>query len=89
MGCGEGVFVEELVSQGFKNVLGIDLNYSSELVKKENIIETSFSQKQFDIILLFLYNIIITFPAKSLWLYNFFKQNSCFSKFLFFKYFCL
>ncbi len=174
MGCGEGVFVEELVSQGFKNVLGIDLNYSSELVKKENILETSFSPKQFDIILLldviehmsfreqekalkeikrilkndgkliisipnlahfysrisfllkgslkrtanikkhpgdrpigeylqlldnvgfqikkikglfptypFLYNIIITFPAKTLWLYNFLNKTVAFPNFCF------
>lgn len=52
MGCGEGVFVEELISRGFQNVQGIDSNYSSKLVKKGNILETPFSEKQFDIILL-------------------------------------
>lgn len=52
MGCGEGVFIEELISRGFLNVKGIDLNYSSELVKKGNILETSFPEKYFDVILL-------------------------------------
>lgn len=52
MGCGEGVFIKELISRGYKNVEGIDLNYSSELVKRENILATSFPQKYFDIILL-------------------------------------
>ncbi|MCP6719468.1 MAG: class I SAM-dependent methyltransferase [Patescibacteria group bacterium] len=52
MGCGEGVFIEELFSRGFSNIEGIDLNYSSSLVKKGNILETSFSEKNFDIILL-------------------------------------
>jgi len=51
MGCGEGVFIEELVSRGFKNVEGIDLNYSSKLVKRGDILNTSFPENQFDIIL--------------------------------------
>ncbi len=174
MGSGEGVFIEELLLRGFSDVKGIDLNYSSELVKKGNILETSFSLKQFDIILLldviehlsfqdqekalkeikriikddgkliisipnlahfysrisfllkgslkrtanikkhpgdrpireylqlldsigfciqkrkglfptypFLYNIIITFPAKTLWLYNFLNKTVAFPNFCF------
>ncbi|MFH1820684.1 MAG: class I SAM-dependent methyltransferase [Candidatus Nealsonbacteria bacterium] len=52
MGCGEGVFVEELISLGFKNVVGIDLNYSSELVTKGNILETPFPERHFNTVLL-------------------------------------
>lgn len=52
IGCGEGVFIEELVSRGFKNIKGIDLNYSSGLVKRGNILATSFLEKHFDVILL-------------------------------------
>lgn len=52
MGCGEGVFIEELISRGFLNIEGIDLNYSSDLVRMGNILETSFPEKHFDIVLL-------------------------------------
>ncbi len=52
MGCGEGVFIKELISQGFSNVSGIDLNYSSELVEKGSVLATPFPAKSFDIILL-------------------------------------
>ncbi len=52
MGCGEGVFLEELISRGFRNVQGIDLNYCSNLVKRGDILATGFPEKEFDIILL-------------------------------------
>lgn len=39
VGCGEGVFVEELASRGFANVSGIDENYSSGLVRKGSALE--------------------------------------------------
>ena len=52
MGCGEGVFIEELISRGFSNVSGIDSNYSSELVRKANILAAPFPEKHFDIMLL-------------------------------------
>jgi 2-polyprenyl-3-methyl-5-hydroxy-6-metoxy-1,4-benzoquinol methylase len=51
MGCGEGVFVEEISSLGFKNVSGIDLNYSSKLIIKGDILKTQFPDKSFDTIL--------------------------------------
>jgi len=52
MGCGEGVFVEELFSRGFFSVEGLDLNYSSKFVKEGNILHTLYPEKYFDVILL-------------------------------------
>jgi len=52
IGSGEGIFVNELTSRGFKRVEGIDSNYSSELVRKGDILKTSFPSMEFDIILL-------------------------------------
>lgn len=52
MGCGEGVFVKELSSFGFQRVIGMDLNYESEFVKRGDILNTGFMDKRFDIILL-------------------------------------
>ncbi len=39
VGCGEGVFVEELRNEGFTRVLGVDENYSSPLVAKGNALD--------------------------------------------------
>lgn len=52
MGCGEGIFVKELKSRGFLNVWGIDLNYESNVVKRGDILETGFGDKEFDVVLL-------------------------------------
>jgi 2-polyprenyl-3-methyl-5-hydroxy-6-metoxy-1,4-benzoquinol methylase len=52
IGCGEGVFINELISHGFKKVEGIDLNYSSKLVRKGDILMANFPSKSFDFILL-------------------------------------
>lgn len=60
VGCGEGVFIEELISRGFKNVEGIDPNYSSDLIRMGNILETPYPEKYFDVILLL--DVIEHFP---------------------------
>jgi len=39
VGCGEGVFVEELRSEGFSRVLGVDENYSSSVVITGNALD--------------------------------------------------
>jgi 2-polyprenyl-3-methyl-5-hydroxy-6-metoxy-1,4-benzoquinol methylase len=52
IGCGEGVFVEELKKNGFSLVIGIDENYSSDLVLRGSVLSLPFSDRQFDVILI-------------------------------------
>lgn len=49
-GAGEGVFVDELRSLGL-DVVGLDLNYSSELVQKGSILNMPFADQSFDVVL--------------------------------------
>ena len=49
-GCGEGVLVEKYRKKGF-NIIGLDLNYSSEYIKKRDIKKTGFKDKEFDVVL--------------------------------------
>jgi ubiquinone/menaquinone biosynthesis C-methylase UbiE len=51
VGCGEGVFVEELLKNGFSNVMGIDENYSSDRVVKGSALSLPFQDKSFDVVL--------------------------------------
>lgn len=48
-GCGEGLLVEYLVSHGF-DAIGLDLNYSSNLVVKGDIRDRVFDDESFDVI---------------------------------------
>lgn len=50
LGCGEGVLVEKFKSMGF-DIIGIDLNYESELVSKRPIADTGLSDNSFDLVL--------------------------------------
>ncbi len=50
LGCGEGILVEELRDQG-RDAIGIDLNYESEAVIKDDITQTRFDSESFDAIL--------------------------------------
>ncbi len=50
MGCGEGHLVEKYRESGY-NIIGLDLNYSSEYVKTGDIRNTPFSDGDFDVIL--------------------------------------
>ncbi len=50
LGCGEGILVEELRGQG-RDAIGIDLNYESEAVIKDDITQTQFESESFDAIL--------------------------------------
>lgn len=52
IGCGEGVFVEELLKIGFKNTVGIDKNYSSRNIIKGDVINIPFRDNSFDLALL-------------------------------------
>lgn len=49
-GCGEGVLVEEYHQRGY-SITGIDLNYSSDLVKKGSIVDIPYPDSAFDIVL--------------------------------------
>jgi len=49
-GCGEGVLVDRYKKKGF-NITGLDLNYSSENVKKGNIQKMPFKDEEFDLVL--------------------------------------
>lgn len=49
LGCGEGVFIQYLVENGF-DAYGIDLNYSSNLVTQGNILRTGLEDDSFDVI---------------------------------------
>lgn len=50
LGCGEGILVEELRQQG-RDAIGVDLNYESEAVVKDDITQTRFAGETFDVIL--------------------------------------
>lgn len=50
LGCGEGNIVEKYRKLGY-NIIGLDLNYSSDFVKKGDIRHTPFEDGEFDIIL--------------------------------------
>ncbi|MCP3962248.1 MAG: class I SAM-dependent methyltransferase [bacterium] len=50
LGCGEGVLVEELRASG-RDAIGVDLNYESEHVVKDDITGTRFEAGSFDVIL--------------------------------------
>lgn len=50
-GCGEGVLVEKFNELGY-DIVGIDLNYSSNLVRQGNVLEMDFGDDTFDIVLL-------------------------------------
>lgn len=50
VGCGEGVFVENLKGNGY-NILGIDKNYSSKDVIRGSIFSLPFKENQFDVVL--------------------------------------
>jgi 2-polyprenyl-3-methyl-5-hydroxy-6-metoxy-1,4-benzoquinol methylase len=52
IGCGEGVFVEELLDIGFLQVHGVDSNYSSDIVAKGDVLSLPFDNEQFDVALL-------------------------------------
>ena len=52
IGCGEGVFLEELMGRGFLHVQGVDRDYSSDIVTKGNMLSLPFDNEQFDIVLL-------------------------------------
>lgn len=49
-GCGEGVLVEKYREKGF-NIIGLDLNYSSEHVKNGDISKMPFEDREFDLVL--------------------------------------
>jgi len=49
-GCGQGLLVEEFKRRGY-DISGIDAFYSSELVKKGDILNNDFENNQFDLIL--------------------------------------
>jgi SAM-dependent methyltransferase len=50
MGCGEGHLVEKYRKSGY-DIIGLDLNYSSDSVKKGDIRHTPFETDEFDVIL--------------------------------------
>jgi 2-polyprenyl-3-methyl-5-hydroxy-6-metoxy-1,4-benzoquinol methylase len=50
LGCGEGHLVEKYRKLGY-NIIGLDLNYSSDFVKKGDIRDTPFENGAFDVIL--------------------------------------
>ena len=50
VGCGEGILVEKFRNMGY-NLRGMDLNYSSEYVKKGDITKIPFKNTEFDVIL--------------------------------------
>ena len=52
IGCGEGVFVEELLDRGFLQVHGVDNNYSSDIVSKGDVLSLPYDNEQFDVVLL-------------------------------------
>jgi hypothetical protein len=49
MGCGEGVLVNEYRRKGL-NITGIDLNYSSEFVRKGSFIESGLPDASVDVL---------------------------------------
>jgi 2-polyprenyl-3-methyl-5-hydroxy-6-metoxy-1,4-benzoquinol methylase len=51
IGCGEGVFIEELLNTGFKKVAGLDENYSSGTIKKGSVLSLPYQDREFDVVL--------------------------------------
>src|SRR3989344_4827659 len=49
-GCGQGLLVQEFHSRGY-DITGIDAFYSSELVRKDDLLKNGFADNTFDIIL--------------------------------------
>jgi SAM-dependent methyltransferase len=49
-GCGEGVLVEKYQKEGY-NIIGLDLNYSSEYVLRGDISKMPFKNGEFDVVL--------------------------------------
>jgi 2-polyprenyl-3-methyl-5-hydroxy-6-metoxy-1,4-benzoquinol methylase len=49
-GCGEGVLVEKFRSDGF-DIVGCDLHYESQYVKKADILAMPFDDREFDAVL--------------------------------------
>lgn len=52
IGCGEGVFIEELKKIGFQKIIGIDKNYSSRDVIRGDILNLPLRENSFDVALL-------------------------------------
>lgn len=50
MGCGEGVFVKELLALGH-DIQGLDFNYESTMVKRGSILAAPYPDASFDVIL--------------------------------------
>lgn len=48
LGCGEGIFVEHARSRG-RNAVGVDLNYSSRVVVRGDILHVPFQDGSFDV----------------------------------------
>lgn len=49
-GCGEGVLVEKYAQQGW-NIIGVDKNYASEVVKEGSITKLPFENNTFDTVM--------------------------------------
>ena len=49
-GCGEGVLVEQLMKEGY-NIVGLDLNYASDIVVQGSITKMPFPDKYFNLVL--------------------------------------
>jgi SAM-dependent methyltransferase len=50
IGCGEGVIVEEFAAEGY-NIVGIDLNYASGLVRKGDVLNLEFADMSAEAVL--------------------------------------
>lgn len=50
LGCGEGALVEKYRKSGY-NIIGLDLNYSSDFVTKGDIRQTPFGNGDFEVVL--------------------------------------
>jgi len=50
VGCGEGVLVEELSQKGWE-IEGIDLNYESKFVRRGDVLDLSYADGSFDLVL--------------------------------------
>ena len=51
VGCGEGVFVEELAKRGYLRVLGVDDNYSSDIVVRGSALALPIEDERYDVAL--------------------------------------
>lgn len=51
LGCGEGVFIKELFDLGYKNIKGLDKNFSSDIVDQGDIFNTPYEDNDHDVIL--------------------------------------